>query len=117
MKKLRGKTCVRLSIYVFSLLTIVFVLYCLLGLDMLGYVDQSYEDIPHMSQRSEVEERLKYFRETESTLSEIPAAFRPETDFENGYSVFKYTLLLNPFSFYIIYDYQDKMIMKIPTYE
>lgn len=117
MKIIRGRTFVRFSTYVFSLLMIVCVLYYLLVLEMLRYVDQSYEDIPHMSQRSEIKERLKYFRETESTLSEIPAAFLPETDFENNYSVFKYTLLLNTFSFYIIYDYQDKMIMKIPTYE
>ncbi len=117
MKKFWDRTFVRLSTYVFSLLMIVCVLYYLLVLGMLRYVDQSYEDIPHMSQRSEVKERSKYFRETESTLSEIPAGFLPETDFESDYFVFKYTLILNYFSFYIIYDNQDKMIMKIPTYE
>lgn len=71
---------------------------------MLRYVDQSYENIPRASQRSEVKERLKYFLEIESTLYEIPVEFRPNTDFENGYSVFEYTFLLNYFSFYIIYN-------------
>jgi len=117
MKKLEGRTFVRLSTYIFSLLMMVCVLYCLLGLGMLRYVDQSYENIPRASQRSDVRERLKYFRETESTLYEIPVEFRPNIDFEDVYSVFKYTFLLNYFSFYIIYNTQNKMIMKIPTYE
>lgn len=78
-------------------------------------VDQAYYAIPQAASRDEVREFLSKFKEEPSSSSSIPEAYR--SGLPVGAIVFRYSYVLPMFSFYVLYDEEGRVLMKIPTYE
>lgn len=78
-------------------------------------VDQAYHAIPQAALRGEVQELLDKFKEEPSSISGIPEAFRSGLPVDAN--VFRYSYVLPMFSFYVLYDGEDKVLLKVPTYE
>ena len=87
-------------------------------LPCLRYVEQSFERIPSGIQRNEVGKILPHFSSKPVELNDIPDAWQPKEQLKRPYqAVERYTFLVEPFSFYCIFDTQDMLLLKIPTYE
>ena len=100
----------------------IFALYCFTGHFMLSHVEQSYTKINEFSHRTEVKEKLNDFREIKKEMNLIPEAWQNLSikewiKTEKEYTSYQYIYYFQPFSFFIIYDEQDKVLMKIPTFE
>ncbi len=78
-------------------------------------LDQAYCAIPHAVSQGEVQRLLAKFKEEPASISCIPDAYRgglPEDA-----RVFRYVYILPFFSFYVLYDNEARVVLKIPTYE
>ena len=105
--------------YLFITIAILITAWLLLALlvffPALETVDQAYCAIPQTASRDEVQALLDNFKEKPSSIADISEAYR--SGLPAAANVFRYSYVLPIFAFYVLYDGNDKMLLKIPTYE
>jgi hypothetical protein len=105
--------------YLFITIAILLIAWLLLALlvffPALETVGQAYCSIPQAASRDAVQALLNNFKEKPSSIADIPEAYR--SGLPAAANVFRYSYVLPIFSFYVLYDGNNKVLLKIPTYE
>lgn len=118
--KTRGTSLHLKQLSLFLLSTVlcgVFIYLCVVGLG-LWYIDRCYTSLPGRAiERRTVKASLPFLFETEVCKQDIPAEYRDRRLSADGLTIYRYSYLLPVFSFHALYDANDVLIEKIPTYE
>lgn len=67
--------------------------------------------------RNKVKESLTFLSEKRGAAQDVPTEYQSHTMFREGFSVYRYSLIVPTFSFHVVYDPNDVLVVAIPTYE
>ncbi len=101
---------------ILALLTMAGVYFCL------NRTDRAYRDILPGSSRSTIKKQLSEFAETPASLFEIEAGGFPlwQLPLDQPVKIYRYTYRFSPFqwfSFHLIYDANDDLLLAVSGYE
>ncbi len=107
----------RLKSVAFSIVSPIGIFWVLLLLSYF-YVDSVCEGVPFKGRRDDIEGELWLFRSTQVAMSQVPGGWRPNEDYSSEKTIVRYRFVLMPLlDFYVLYDTEDRMEMRIPAYE
>ena len=67
--------------------------------------------------REDVKKSMKLLIEKKVELQDIPTEYQDSKMFNDDFILYRYSFLLPPFSFHVLYDPNEVIIETIPTYE
>ena len=104
-----------------AFLLVVILVFGIVILTFTGYIlnilENKYHSITKSMTRTDVRKHLNNFKEVKVERHEVPQGYQDSIPLEDDLTIYRYEYIFSFFSIHVIYDKNENIFMKIPTYE